>query len=67
MESSHPPIPFDQQGLVALNFLPATGFRLEGELRDATWFKGGWATDLLYAQLAREWDGQPADGLVLRS
>ncbi len=57
----------DVRNVRGRRLLERTGFRLEGELREATWFKGEWATDLLYAQLAREWDGQPATGLVLRS
>ena len=45
----------DVRNLRARRLLERAGFRLEGELRESTWFKGAWATDLLYAQLESEW------------
>jgi RimJ/RimL family protein N-acetyltransferase len=35
--------------------LHSSSFRRESELRESTWFKGAWATDLLYAQIESEW------------
>lgn len=29
-------------------------FRLEGELRESTWFRGAWASEMLYARLASD-------------
>jgi len=45
----------DARNLRARRLLERLGFRREGELRESTWFKGAWATDLLYAQLESEW------------
>jgi RimJ/RimL family protein N-acetyltransferase len=45
----------DLRNLRAQRLLERLGFRREGELRESTWFKGAWATDLLYAQLESEW------------
>jgi RimJ/RimL family protein N-acetyltransferase len=45
----------DARNLRAQRLLERTGFRHEGELRESTWFKGAWATDILYAQLESEW------------
>jgi RimJ/RimL family protein N-acetyltransferase len=45
----------DARNLRAQRLLERLGFRQEGELRESTWFKGAWATDLLYAQLEAEW------------
>ena len=45
----------DARNLRAQRLLERLGFRREGELRESTWFKGAWATDLLYAQLESEW------------
>jgi RimJ/RimL family protein N-acetyltransferase len=45
----------DARNLRAQRLLERVGFRREGELRASVWFKGGWATDLLYAQLESEW------------
>jgi len=45
----------DVRNLRAQYILARLGFRLEGELRESTWFKGSWATELLYAQLEAEW------------
>ena len=45
----------DARNLRAQRLLERVGFRREGELRENSWFKGAWATDLLYAQLASEW------------
>jgi RimJ/RimL family protein N-acetyltransferase len=45
----------DARNLRAQRLLERVGFRREGEFRDSVWFKGAWATDLLYAQLESEW------------
>lgn len=45
----------DARNLRAQRLLERLGFRREGELRESVWFKGAWATDVLYAQLASEW------------
>lgn len=45
----------DARNLRAQRLLERIGFRLEGELRESLWFKGSWATELLYAQLESEW------------
>ena len=45
----------DARNLRAQRLLERLGFRREGELRESTWFKGAWATALLYAHLASEW------------
>jgi RimJ/RimL family protein N-acetyltransferase len=50
----------DARNLRAQRLLERLGFRPEGELRESLWFKGGWATDLLYAQLESEWRQEPA-------
>jgi RimJ/RimL family protein N-acetyltransferase len=45
----------DARNVRAQRLLERIGFRLEGEFRESTWFKGAWATDVLYAQLESEW------------
>jgi RimJ/RimL family protein N-acetyltransferase len=45
----------DARNLRAQRLLERLGFRREGELVESVWFKGAWATDFLYAQLASEW------------
>jgi aminoglycoside 6'-N-acetyltransferase len=45
----------DARNLPAQRLLERLRFRREGEFRECTWFKGVWATDLLYAQLESEW------------
>jgi aminoglycoside 6'-N-acetyltransferase len=50
----------DARNLRSQRLLERLGFRLEGELREITWFKGAWTTDLLYAQLESEWRSEPA-------
>lgn len=35
----------------AQRLLERVGFRREGELRESTWFKGAWASEVLYARL----------------
>jgi aminoglycoside 6'-N-acetyltransferase len=50
----------DARNLRAQRLLERLGFRREGELRESTWFKGAWATDLLYAHLESEWSDQTA-------
>jgi aminoglycoside 6'-N-acetyltransferase len=44
----------DVRNLRAQRLLERLGFRREGELRESTWFKGEWASELLYAQLESE-------------
>jgi RimJ/RimL family protein N-acetyltransferase len=41
----------DARNLRARRLLERVGFRQEGEFRESTWFKGAWATDIVYAQL----------------
>jgi len=50
----------DARNLRAQRLLERIGFRQEGEFRESTWFKGAWATDILYAQLESEWKPEPA-------
>ena len=45
----------DVRNVGAQRLLERLGFRYEGELRESIWFKGAWATDLIYAQLESEW------------
>ena len=45
----------DAGNLRAQRLLERIGFRLEGKFLESTWFKGAWATDMLYAQLESEW------------
>ncbi len=45
----------DERNLPARALLEKLGLRKEGEFREASWFKGGWATELGYAVLASEW------------
>jgi RimJ/RimL family protein N-acetyltransferase len=45
----------DARNARAQRLLERLGFRREATLRDNAWFKGAWATELLYAQLASEW------------
>lgn len=42
----------------AQRLLERTGFRREGRFEQAAWFRGAWATEVLYAQLASEWGGR---------
>jgi RimJ/RimL family protein N-acetyltransferase len=39
--------------------LERVGMRREGHLRESTWCKGEWTSDLLYAVLGREWPASP--------
>ena len=50
----------DARNLRAQRLLKRSGFRLESELRDSIWFKGAWATEILYAQLKSDWRPEPA-------
>ena len=45
----------DARNLRARRLLERLGFRREGELCECIWFKGAWATDLVYAHLASDW------------
>lgn len=45
----------DGRNLRAQRLLERLGFRREGELPESVWFKGAWATDVLYAQLRSDW------------
>lgn len=44
----------DVRNARAIALLERVGMRREGVFRDAEWFKGEWATDVLYAVLAAE-------------
>lgn len=46
----------------AQRLLERAGFRQEGRLVEAVWFKGAWASELLYAILRREWGDRPGAG-----
>jgi aminoglycoside 6'-N-acetyltransferase len=52
----------DSRNHRAQRLLTRIGFRLEGEFRESVWFKGEWATDLLYARLASEGPSDGSDG-----
>ncbi len=39
--------------------LQRAGFREEGRLMQASWFKGEWVSECVYAQLASEWRSKP--------
>jgi len=45
----------DLRNIAAQRLLERIGLRLEAESRESVWFKGEWATDVLYAQLVSEW------------
>ena len=45
----------DSRNRGAQRLLERLGLRREGNRRESTWFKGAWAHELLYAQLASEW------------
>jgi aminoglycoside 6'-N-acetyltransferase len=49
----------DERNAPAQRLLGSLGFRREACFVDGTWFKGAWATELLYAMLAREWRQGP--------
>jgi aminoglycoside 6'-N-acetyltransferase len=44
----------DARNLRAQRLLERLAFRREGEFREATWFKGAWTSEILYARLASE-------------
>ncbi len=44
----------DVRNVRAQRLLERLKFRLEAEFRESTWFKGSWASELLYAQLGSE-------------
>jgi aminoglycoside 6'-N-acetyltransferase len=44
----------DVRNVAAQRVLERLGFRLEGEFRESTWFKGGWASERVYAKLRSE-------------
>ena len=50
----------DARNLPAQALLERLGLRKEGEFREASWFKGEWATELGYAVLASEWRAERA-------
>ena len=50
----------DARNLRAQRLLERIGFRQDSEFRERTWFKGAWATDILYAQLESEWRPEPS-------
>jgi len=43
----------------ARRLLERVGFRREGHFVEGAWFKGEWASEFLYAQLASEWRATP--------
>lgn len=45
----------DARNAGAARLLERVGFRREGHLVEASWFKGEWTDELHYALLAREW------------
>lgn len=45
----------DTRNVPAAALLRRAGFREEGCQREATWFKGAWCDEFLFALLAREW------------
>ena len=45
----------DERNRAVRRLLDRLGFRQEGSLVDATWFKGEWTTSCLYAILRNEW------------
>ena len=45
----------DERNVAAQRLLDALGFRREGRFVECTWFRGTWATELLYAVLRAEW------------
>lgn len=45
----------DERNAAAHRLFDGLGFRLEGRLVDADWYKGEWTTIRVYALLAREW------------
>jgi aminoglycoside 6'-N-acetyltransferase len=47
----------DARNQASAALLERLGLRREGHLREATWIKGEWTDDLLYAILRREWPG----------
>lgn len=51
----------DERNAPAQRLLEGLGFRREARFVEGTWFKGGWATELLYAVLEREWRTTGAD------
>jgi RimJ/RimL family protein N-acetyltransferase len=42
----------------SIRLLERVGFRQEGYLRDAEWFEGKWADNVIYGLLRSEWDAQ---------
>ena len=48
----------DERNISAQGLLHRLGFRQEGRFVEAAWFKGAWATELLYALLRTEWEAQ---------
>ncbi|HSI60188.1 MAG TPA: GNAT family protein [Ideonella sp.] len=47
----------DVRNTAAAKLLRRAGFREEGCQREATWFKGAWCDEWLFAMLAGEWPG----------
>ncbi len=45
----------DERNRPSQRLLERLGFRREGHFIENVWFKGEWASDFLYAQLAAEW------------
>jgi RimJ/RimL family protein N-acetyltransferase len=47
----------DPENISAHRLLERVGFRREGCFIDSLWYKGGWASELWFAMLDREWRG----------
>lgn len=47
----------DPENISAHRLLERVGFRCEGCFIDSLWYKGGWASELWFALLDREWKG----------
>lgn len=45
----------DPRNAASIALLRRTGFRREAHLRESLWFKDGWADDVIFAMLRREW------------
>jgi len=50
----------DPRNTASLALLERVGMRKEAHLVESLWFKGEWADDVIYAMLAREWEGRRA-------
>ena len=46
----------DPRNHASLRLMERVGLRREAHFRESLWFKGGWADDVIFAMLRREWD-----------